>query len=214
MKVDVVDINGKKVKEMQLPASIFEAPINIDLMHQAFVRQTANARLGTHETKVRGEVSGGGRKPWRQKGTGRARQGSIRSAQWVGGGKIHTPHPRDYSLKMPRKMRRAALRSALTSRAVDNAIVVVDSFEIKEPKTRLLSQTVKNIAGDKSALVIMPERDSKLNIFISAGNVENIKILMAKYLNIRDLLTYDQIILDSSSLPVIEEYLDPGKRLK
>lgn len=214
MKVDVLDINGKKIKEIQLPASIFEAPINIGLMHQAFVRQTANARLGTHETKVRGEVSGGGRKPWRQKGTGRARQGSIRAAQWVGGGKIHTPHPRDYSLKMPRKMRRAALRSALAARAADNDILVVDNFEIKEPKTKLLTQAVQKIAGDKSALIIMPDKDSKLNVFISAGNNDNLKILMANYLNIRDLLNYDRIILDSSSLPVIEDYLDPEKRAK
>jgi len=214
MKVDVLDINGKKVKEIQLPASIFEAPINIGLMHQAFVRQTANARLGTHETKVRGEVSGGGRKPWRQKGTGRARQGSIRAAQWVGGGKIHTPHPRDYTLKMPRKMRRAALRSALTARAADNDILVVDNFEIKEPKTKLLTQAVQKIAGDKSALIIMPDKDSKINVFISAGNNENVKILMANYLNIRDLLNYDRIILDSSSLPVIEDYLEPEKRAK
>ena len=141
-KVDVVDIAGKKVKQIELPASIFEAAVNIDLMHQAFVRQTANARLGTHETKVRSEVSGGGRKPWRQKGTGRARQGSIRSAQWVGGGKIHTPHPRSYRKKMPRKMRRAAVRSALTVRASENAVILVDGFEMKEPKTRDLAKTV------------------------------------------------------------------------
>ena len=214
MKVDVVDINGKKVKEVQLPASIFEVPINVDLMHQAFVRQMANARLGTHETKVRGEVSGGGKRPWRQKGTGRARQGSIRSAQWVGGGKIHTPHMRDYSLKMPLKMRRAAVRSALSSRAADRAIVVVDNFDIGEPKTKLLSQAVKKLAGDKSALIILPDKDTKMNVFVSAENLRDIKILMAHYLNIRDLLNYDQIIMDSSSLPVIEGYLQPSGRVK
>ena len=214
MKVDVVDLNGKKLKEIQLPASIFEAPINVDLMHQAFVRQTANARLGTHETKVRGEVSGGGRKPWRQKGTGRARQGSIRAAQWVGGGKIHTPHMRDYSLKMPLKMRRAAVRSALSARAADQAIMVVENFEISEPKTKLLYQTVKKLAGEKSALIVVPEKDSKLNVFISADNMNGVKVLLAHYLNIRDLLNYDQIILDSSSLPVIEEQLEPSRRVK
>lgn len=214
MKVDVVDLNGKKLKEIQLPASIFEAPINVDLMHQAFVRQTANARLGTHETKVRGEVSGGGRKPWRQKGTGRARQGSIRAAQWVGGGKIHTPHMRDYSLKMPLKMRRAAVRSALSARAADQAILVVENFEINEPKTKLLNQTVKKLAGEKSALIVVPEKDSKLNVFISADNMNGVKVLLAHYLNIRDLLNYDQIILDSSSLPVIEEQLEPSRRVK
>lgn len=211
MKVDVVDINGKKIKEMQLPASIFEAPVNLDLMHQSFVRQMTNARLGTHDTKVRGEVSGGGRKPWRQKGTGRARQGSIRSAQWVGGGKIHTPHPRDYSLKMPLKMRRAAIRSALTARASEEAVMVVDNFDIKEPKTKVLQQTVNKLTGGKTALVIVPEKESKINLFVSAENIENIKILLAKYLNIRDLLSFDQLIFDASSLDIVEAYLDPGK---
>jgi len=214
MKIDVVDINGKKIKEIQLPASIFEAPINVDLMHQAYVRQLANARLGTHETKTRGEVSGGGRKPWRQKGTGRARQGSIRAAQWVGGGKIHTPHVRDYSLKMPLKMRRAALRSALSSRAADQAVMVVDNFDINQPQTKLLYQTVKKLVGKKSALIVLPDRDSKTNVYVSAGNMQDVKILMAQYLNIRDLLSFDQIIFDSSSLPVIEKYLDPSGRMK
>src|SRR5210317_1908072 len=114
MKVDVVNIQGKKVKSVELPAAIFEAPINTSLMHQAYVRQMANARLGTHKTKTRSEVSGGGRKPWRQKGTGRARQGSTRAVQWTGGGRVHTPRPRSYAKAMPKKMRRAALRSALS----------------------------------------------------------------------------------------------------
>ena len=114
MKVNVLSMDGKKLREVELPAAIFEAPINIDLMHQAYVRQMANARLGTHETKVRGEVAGGGAKPFKKKGTGRARQGSRRAAQWVGGGRIHTPHPRSYEQRMPKKMRQAALRSALS----------------------------------------------------------------------------------------------------
>ena len=211
MKVDIVDINGKKVKELQLPASIFEAPVNVDLMHQSFVRQMANARLGTHETKIRSEVSGGGKKPWKQKGTGRARQGSTRSAQWVGGGKIFTPHMRDYSLKMPLKMRRAAIRSALSVRASENAVMVVDNFGIPEPKSKLLAQAVKSLVGDKRTLVIVPEKESKINLFISAENMENVKVLLAKYLNIRDLLNFDQLIFDAESLNVIESYLDPGK---
>ena len=129
MKVDVLDIKGKKLREVELPAKVFEAVVNIDLMHQAYVRQMANARLGTHETKVRSEVRGGGRKPWKQKGTGRARQGSTRAAQWVGGGRIHTPHPRDYELRMPKKMRQAALRSALSVKAAEAGIVVVDELD-------------------------------------------------------------------------------------
>ncbi len=211
MKVDIVDINGKKVKELQLPASIFEAPVNVDLMHQSFVRQMANARLGTHETKIRSEVSGGGKKPWKQKGTGRARQGSTRAAQWVGGGKIFTPHMRDYTLKMTLKMRRAAIRSALSVRASENAIMVVENFAIPEPKSKLLAQAVKTLVGNKRTLVIVPEKESKINVFISAENMENVKVLLAKYLNIRDLLNFDQLILDAESLNVIESYLDPGK---
>jgi large subunit ribosomal protein L4 len=211
MKVDIVDINGKKLKELQLPASIFEAPVNVDLMHQSFVRQMANARLGTHETKIRSEVSGGGKKPWKQKGTGRARQGSTRSAQWVGGGKIFTPHMRDYTLKMPLKMRRAAIRSALSVRASENAVMVVDNFGIPEPKSKLLAQAVKTLVGDKRTLVIVPEKESKINVFISAENMKDVKVLLAKYLNIRDLLNFDQLIFDAESLNVIESYLDPGK---
>jgi large subunit ribosomal protein L4 len=214
MKVDVIDINGKKVKEMQLPAAIFEAPVNVDLMHQSFVRQMTNARLGTHETKERGDVAGGGKKPWRQKGTGRARQGSTRAAQWVGGGKIHTPHMRDYSLKMPLKMRRAAIRSALSARAADNAIIVVENFNVAEPKTKMLRETVEKLAGKNSALVVVPEKDTKANVFVSAENLENVKVLVATYLNIRDLLSFDHLIFDASSLDVMEAYLDPGKAKK
>ena len=214
MKVDVVDINGKKVKEIQLPASIFEAPINTDLMHQAFVRQMTNARLGTHQTKVRGEVSGGGRKPWRQKGTGRARQGSTRAAQWVGGGKIHTPHPHSYTLKMPLKMRRAAVRSALSAKAAEKEVIIVDSFNIKEPKSKVLSQTVKKIAGSGSALLVIPEKDSKVEILLSADNLSDVKVLLAKYLNIRDMLGYDKILIEEPSLKVLESFLNVSERAK
>jgi large subunit ribosomal protein L4 len=214
MKVDVVDINGKKVKEIQLPASIFEAPINTDLMHQAFVRQMTNARLGTHQTKVRGEVSGGGRKPWRQKGTGRARQGSTRAAQWVGGGKIHTPHPHSYRLKMPLKMRRAAVRSALSAKAAEKEVIIVDNFKLKEPKSKLLSQAVKKITGNDSALLVIPEKDSNVEILLSADNLSDVKVLMAKYLNIRDMLGYDKILIEEASLKVLESFLSVSERAK
>ena len=150
MKVDVLDLKGKKVREVELPANLFEAPVNVDLMHQAYVRQMANARLGTHETKVRSEVHGGGRKPWKQKGTGRARQGSTNAAQWVGGGRIHTPHPRSYEQRMPKKMRLAALRSALSVKAAEASIVVVEELDLKEAKTRLMAikdKSKKNRAG-------------------------------------------------------------------
>ena len=204
MKVDVLNIEGKKVREVELPASIFEAPINVDLMHQAYVRQMANARLGTHETKVRGEVSGGGSKPWKQKGTGRARQGSRRAAQWVGGGRIHTPHPRSYEQRMPKKMRQAALRSALSSKAAESGVVVVDEINLSEARTRVMADALKNWVGGSTALVVLPEKDKAYESVIrSAGNLANAKVLLAGYLNIRDLFGYDKVVLPVKSLEAL-----------
>jgi large subunit ribosomal protein L4 len=191
-----------------LSAVIFEAPINTSLMHQAYVRQMANARLGTHKTKSRGEVSGGGRKPWRQKGTGRARQGSIRSPQWVGGGRVHTPRPRDYSQKMPRKMRRAALRSALSVKASEQEILILDEFTISEPKTKEMVQVMNTLVGDSSALIVIPEKNEnseKMNK--AANNIPDLKLLMANYMNVRDLLGYDKVIIPLAALDVLESYL-------
>jgi len=208
MKVDVLNIQGKKVKSVDLPSVIFEAPINNSLMHQAYVRQIANARLGTHKTKTRSEVSGGGRKPWRQKGTGRARQGSIRSAQWVGGGKIHTPRPRDYTQKMPRKMRRAALRSALSVKASVQEIIFLDELTISEPKTKEMAQVIQNLVGDSSVLILLAEKNDntdKLNK--AANNIPDLKLLMANYMNIRDLLGYERVIIPLAALDVLESYL-------
>jgi len=208
MKVDVVNIEGKKVKSVELPAAIFEAPINTSLMHQAYVRQMANARLGTHKTKNRSEVSGGGRKPWRQKGTGRARQGSIRSPQWVGGGGVHTPRPRDYSQKMPRKMRRAALRSALSVKASEKEIIILDEFTISEPKTKEMAKIMSTLVGDSSALVVIPGKDEnseKMNQ--AANNLPDLKLLMANYMNIRDLLGYDMVVIPIAALDILESYL-------
>jgi large subunit ribosomal protein L4 len=208
MKVDVVNIEGKKVKSVELPAAIFEAPINSSLMHQAYVRQMANARLGTHKTKNRSEVSGGGRKPWRQKGTGRARQGSIRSPQWVGGGGVHTPRPRDYSQKMPRKMRRAALRSALSVKASDKEIIILDEFNLSEPKTKEMAKIMNTLVGDSSALVVIPGKDEnsdKMNQ--AANNLPDLKLLMANYMNVRDLLGYDMVVIPIAALDILESYL-------
>lgn len=208
MEVDVVNMEGQKIRTVELPAQIFEAPINIDLMHQAFVRQMANARLGTHSTKTRGEVSGGGKKPWKQKGTGRARQGSTRAAQWVGGGKVHTPKPRDYSLPMPRKMRQAALRSALSARASEKAIVVVDDLALPEAKTRLMAQVMSKLVGDESAVILIPIKDPTYEMIIrSASNLVRTKTMLANYLNIRDLLSFDKIVLPIQSLDVISAHL-------
>ncbi len=208
MVVDVYSLDGEKVREIELPAKIFEAPICIDLMHQAYIRQMANARLGTHKTKGRSEVSGGGRKPWRQKGTGRARQGSIRAPQWVGGGKVHTPKPRDYTLSMPRKMRRAALRSALSVKAAEKNIIMVENLELPEPKTRVMSAILSKLVGKASALVLLAKKDETYDRVVrSINNLPDAKALMANYLNIRDLMGYEKVIMPIESLEVIESYL-------
>ncbi|HSV85848.1 MAG TPA: 50S ribosomal protein L4 [Levilinea sp.] len=200
-------MEGQKINTVDLPAAVFEAPIYVDLMHQAYVRQIANARLGTHDTKVRGEVSGGGHKPWRQKGTGRARQGSTRAAQWVGGGRIHTPHPRKYTQAMPQKMRRAALRSALSVKAAEANIVVVDKLEVSEPKTRLMAQALNRLVGESSALILIPEKAEYEGVIRSSNNLPDAKVLLANYLNIRDLLQFDKVILPLSSVDKIAEQL-------
>jgi large subunit ribosomal protein L4 len=213
MKVDVFDMEGKKVKQVELPAAVFEAPINVDLMHQAYVRQMANARLGTHDTKTRSEVAGGGRKPWRQKGTGRARQGSTRAVHWKGGGRIHTPHPRGYEQAMPKKMRRAALRSALSAKAAEAGIVVVDEITLSEPRTRLMSEALVKLVGESSALVLLPEKDQAYDtVMRSAVNLTDTKILLAGYLNIRDLLGYDKVILPLKTLDVLKAHLGLGDK--
>lgn len=207
MEVEVLNMEGKKVSMVELPAEIFEAPINIDLMHQAFVRQMANAHLGTHETKTKSFVSGGGKKPWAQKGTGRARQGSSRSAQWRGGGKIHTPHMRSYVQAMPRKMRQSALRSALSVKAAESMIVVVDELKVIEPKTRLMASALNALVGTASALVLIPTAESYENIVRSSNNIPDAKVLNANYLNIRDLMFFDKLILPVSALDLIKANL-------
>ncbi len=209
MKVDVLNMEGQKVKQVELPATIFEAPISVDLMHQAYLRQMSNARLGTHDTKLRGEVKGGGKKPWKQKGTGRARQGSTRAAQWVGGGRIFTPHPRSYAQRMPLKMRRAALRSALSAKAAEASIVVVDDLVLAEPKTKLMAQALNLLVGDSSALVVIPEKSASYDVVVrSTSNIPDAKVLMAGYLNIRDVLGFDKVVLPLQALDVLKSTLE------
>jgi large subunit ribosomal protein L4 len=209
MKVDVFNMEGQKVKQVELPAAIFEAPINMDLMHQAYTRQMANARLGTHDTKLRGEVAGGGKKPWKQKGTGRARQGSSRAAQWVGGGRIFTPHPRKYTQRMPLKMRRAALRSALSVKAAEAGIIVVDDLVLTEAKTRLMAKALIQLVGQATALVIIPEKSAAYDVVVrSTNNIPDAKILMAGYLNIRDILSFDKVVLPLQALDILSSTLE------
>ncbi len=207
MVVDVFNMEGQKVSTEELPAGIFEAPIYIDLMHQAYVRQMANARLGTHSTKTRSEVAGGGRKPWKQKGTGRARQGSTRAPNWKGGGKIHTPHPHSYVLAMPRKMRQVALRSALSVKAAEDSIVLVDVMALPEPKTRLMAKALTSLVGDASALVLIPEKGEYEGVIRSSNNLPDAKVMLASYVNIKDLLTFDKLVMPVSVLDVIKAQL-------
>jgi large subunit ribosomal protein L4 len=207
MEVDVFNMEGEKVSRVELPAEIFEAPVYMDLMHQAYVRQMANARLGTHETKTRSEVAGGGRKPWKQKGTGRARQGSTRAPHWKGGGHVHTPHMHSYNLSMPRKMRQIAMRSALTVKAVEECVVVVDELTVAEPKTRLMVKALNALVGASSALVLIPEKGAYESVIRSTNNIPDVKVLLASYVNIRDLLTFDKVVLPLSALDVIKAHL-------
>ena len=209
MKFDIYNVKGKKLeKQATLSKKVFEAPINTDLMHQAYVRQMANGRAGTHKTKTRAEVRGGGRKPWAQKGTGRARQGSIRSPQWVGGGGVHTPRPRDYGKKMPRKMRQAALRSALSVKAADKEIVLVDEFALDEAKTSRMIEIMSKVAGEGKILLILPEKDENyLKISRASSNLEDVTTLLASYLNIRDLLGHGRVLMPLATVKAIENHL-------
>ena len=208
MKVDVLNMKGEKVKTVELPSEIFEAQVNVDLMHQAFIQQLANARLGTHKTKTRSEVSGGGKKPWKQKGTGRARQGSSRAPHWVHGGRIHTPQPRKYTQHLPLKMRRAALRSALSAKAADAGVVVVDELALEEPKTRLMAAALNTLVGASSALVLVAEKDANYDLVSrTTNNLPDAKLLMASYLNIRDLLGYDKLVMPLGALDVLKTIL-------
>lgn len=205
MLVPIKNMAGEEVGQVELSDTIFAAPVNKPLMHQALVRQLANARLGTHKVKGRSEVAGGGRKPWKQKGTGRARQGSTRAAQWRGGGIIFGPTPRSYEQAMPRKMRRAALCSALSVKVADDKVLVLDELALAEPKTRLMRDVLQGLTVDSSALILLAEAND--NVERSANNLSGVKLLRASYLNIRDLLNYDYVIIPQDALDVIQGIL-------
>jgi large subunit ribosomal protein L4 len=196
---------GEKVGEAELADTIFNAPLNGPLMHQAMVRQLANARLGTAKVKGRSEVRGGGRKPWKQKGTGRARQGSIRAAQWRGGGIIFGPAPRSYRQQMPRKMRHAALCSALSVKTAEERVIILDELKVAEPRTREMTQALKAWEIDAKVLILCAEANEMVER--SANNLGNVKLLRAHYLNIRDLMTYDYVVIPQDALTVLEGIL-------
>jgi large subunit ribosomal protein L4 len=205
MQVPVRNTQGQAVGEAELQDDIFGVEPNVPVMHQALVRQLANAHLGTHKTKKRKEVRGGGRKPWRQKGTGRARQGSIRAPQWRGGGAVFGPQPRSYGQKMPRKMRRLAYRSALSIKAQEEQIIVLDALQMDAPRTREMLDILDRLEVDSSALILLPQRDE--NVEKSAKNIPDVKTLRASYLNVHDLLNYDYLVMPLEALEVIEGIL-------
>ena len=205
MLVPIRNTAGETIGEIELQDDIFAAPVSKPLMHQALVRQQANARLGTHSTLTRGEVRGSTRKIYRQKGTGRARHGSTKVNLWRGGGITHGPVPRNYQKKMPRKMRRAAYRSALTVKAQDEQIVVLDNLDMDAPKTREMVSLIERLGLEGSVLIMLPEKNE--NVERSARNLPDVKTLRANYLNVRDLLGYDYVLVPQGSLEVIERIL-------
>ncbi|MBK8432070.1 MAG: 50S ribosomal protein L4 [Chloroflexi bacterium] len=205
MEVVVKNMAGQEVGSVTLPASIFEAPINTGLMHQALVRQLANARVGTHKAKTRGEVNRTTAKVYRQKGTGNARHGSRKAPIYVGGGVAHGPLPRDYSKKMPRKMRRAALCSALSAKAANGDIIVLDRIEMAAPKTKEMAQMMERLVGKSSVVLVLPGRNEAIEK--SAHNIPDVKALLAHYLNIRDLLGHNKLVLAADALDVLAGFL-------
>lgn len=203
--VPVYNMEGQVVGEINLRDDIFGIEPHVAVMHQALVRQLANARLGTHSTRTRGEVSGGGRKPWPQKHTGRARQGSIRAPHWVGGGVVFGPKPRSYYQKMPKKMRRLAYKSALSVKASQDQIVILDELRFDVPKTKAMKELLSKLPVNGSVLILLPSKDE--NIQKSASNLPNVKTILANYLNIKDLLGYDYLVMPKKSVEVIESIL-------
>ena len=200
--VSVYNMEGKEVGTMELNDAVFGVEINDHLVHLAVVRQLANKRQGTQKAKTRSEVSGGGRKPWRQKGTGHARQGSIRAPQWTGGGVVFAPVPRDYEIKMNKKERRLALKSALTSRVQENKLIVLDDLKLDEVKTKAMQAVLKNLNVSK-AMVVLADNDQ--NVVLSARNIPDVITALPNTINVYDVLKYNTVILTKSAVASIEE---------
>ena len=200
--VSVYNMEGKEVGTMELNDAVFGVEVNEHLVHLAVVRQLANNRQGTQKAKTRSEVSRGGRKPWRQKGTGHARQGSTRAPQWTGGGVVFAPTPRDYSVKMNKKERRAALKSALTSRVQENKLIVLDELKFDEVKTKAMQNVLNNLNVSK-AMVVLADNDA--NVVLSARNIPDVVTALPNTINVYDVLKYNTVILTKASAAAIEE---------
>lgn len=201
-KVSVFNMEGKEVEQMELADSVFGVEVNDHLVHMAVLQQLANKRQGTQKAKTRSEVRGGGRKPWRQKGTGHARQGSTRSPQWTGGGVVFAPTPRDYSFKLNKKEKRAALLSALSSRVQENKLIVVDQLAFDEIKTKKFAEVLKNLKVEK-ALVVLGQDDEKA--IISARNIPDVKTAQTNSINVYDILKYNTLVVTKEAVKSIEE---------
>ena len=205
-KVELLNLKGEKVKDINLNEEIFGINPNNAVLHDAIILTMASLRQGTHKTKNRSEVSGGGRKPWRQKGTGRARQGSIRSVQWVGGGNYGTPVPRDYSIKQNRKERRLALKSALADKANEKAIIVLDNFKVETPKTKEMMSVLENLkVADKKVLLVVDAFDD--NMILASRNIQNLVLILAEEINVLDVVGTDVMLVTEAALKNIEEVL-------
>lgn len=201
-KLSVYNIEGNQVGEIELNDAVFGVEVNENLMHKAVVAQLAASRQGTQSAKTRSEVSGGGRKPWRQKGTGHARQGSTRSPQWTGGGVVFAPKPRDYSFKMNKKEKRIALLSALSSKVADNKIVVLDAFNLDEVKTKKFAEVMSNLKVDKALVVI--EGENK-NVVLSGRNIPTVKVSATNEINTYDVLKYETLVVTKAAVEKLEE---------
>lgn len=202
-KVAVYNMGGAQVGEIELSDSVFGIEPNKHVLHDAVVMQLASLRQGTHKVKNRSEVSGGGRKPWKQKGTGRARQGSIRSPQWVGGGTVFGPTPRSYAYKLPKKVRRLAIKSALSSKVMAEQIIVLDSLALDVPKTKGFMAVLNNLKVDRRALVVLPEYND--NVALSARNIPSVKLVAADGVNVYDVLRHDKLIITKDAVQKVEE---------
>ena len=201
-KVSVLNMEGKQVDEIELNDAVFGVEVKENLVHQAVLSQLANNRQGTQKAKTRSEVSGGGRKPWRQKGTGHARQGSTRAPQWTGGGVVFAPVPRDYSFKMNKKEKRAALKSVLTDRVNENKFIVVDDIKFEAPKTKDFVKMMNNLNVSKALVVL---KDNDVNAVMSAKNIPTVKTALTNTINVYDILKYDVIVIDKAAVATIEE---------
>lgn len=203
MQIDILNTAGDVVATQELDETVWGIEPNIPVMHQALLRQQANARLGTHDTKTRAEVRGGGRKPWRQKGTGRARQGSTRSPQWVGGGVVFGPHPRKYTQSLPRQMRILAIRSALSAKVQDERMTVVQGLSEIEPKTKAMKTIIDKLPEGRSVLIVIPEKSEVVDR--AASNLPNVHTILASYVNVRDVLKYERLVVTPEAIAKIEE---------